>query len=308
MKRIFTAPRHPYTAGLLASLPRVDEQRAAALFHSRPGPRSSRSAGRLRLSSALRTGQAATTCAPKRRPESARDRERPSRRLPLRRGNAGMGGTGGAAAIRRTRDTPVQPGRRCRMQAVTLKVENLHKDFQGPPQRAGSAATGCARSAAFRFELKQGETLGLVGESGCGKSTLGRVVLGLHEATAGHRPAQRPQGVRPEAARAAPVPPADAGRVSGSLCVARSAHDGARDRRRTAAHQRPLSARAGRRTARLSSALAPRRRCGVPASFPAVSGSASPSPARSRSGPILWCSTRRCRRSMSRSRPRSSIC
>ncbi|MEZ5307671.1 MAG: dipeptide ABC transporter ATP-binding protein [Pyrinomonadaceae bacterium] len=35
------------------------------------------------------------------------------------------------------------------------------------------------------FEIKRGETLGLVGESGCGKSTVGRCILRLHEPTSG---------------------------------------------------------------------------------------------------------------------------
>ena len=35
------------------------------------------------------------------------------------------------------------------------------------------------------FEIKRGETLGLVGESGCGKSTTGRAIMRLYEPTSG---------------------------------------------------------------------------------------------------------------------------
>ena len=35
------------------------------------------------------------------------------------------------------------------------------------------------------FDIREGETLGLVGESGCGKSTVGRCIIRLYEPTSG---------------------------------------------------------------------------------------------------------------------------
>jgi len=68
---------------------------------------------------------------------------------------------------------------------VLLKVRNLKKYF---PVRGGlfSKVLGYIQAVdGVSFDIKKGETLGLVGESGCGKTTAGRTILRLLEPTAG---------------------------------------------------------------------------------------------------------------------------
>ena len=68
---------------------------------------------------------------------------------------------------------------------VLLQVENLSKHF---PITKGvfRRQVGTVKAVeGISFEIKEKETLGLVGESGCGKSTAGRVILQLYPATSG---------------------------------------------------------------------------------------------------------------------------
>jgi peptide/nickel transport system ATP-binding protein len=68
---------------------------------------------------------------------------------------------------------------------VVLEVNDLKKHF---PIRKGflRRVVGAVRAVdGVSFAVRQGETLGMVGESGCGKTTTGRCVLRLYDPTAG---------------------------------------------------------------------------------------------------------------------------
>ena len=69
---------------------------------------------------------------------------------------------------------------------VLLRVDNLVKHF--PIMRGVfQKQVGAVRAVdGVSFDVKRGETLGLVGESGCGKSTTGRAVLQLYRPTSGN--------------------------------------------------------------------------------------------------------------------------
>ena len=61
---------------------------------------------------------------------------------------------------------------------MLLEVKNLKKFFDTPAGKIHSVDD-------VSFNIKKGETLGLVGESGCGKTTTGRTIIKLYEPDSG---------------------------------------------------------------------------------------------------------------------------
>ncbi len=69
---------------------------------------------------------------------------------------------------------------------ILLNIENISKYYPLHTGLIRKSKTYIRAIDDVSFNLKTGETFGLVGESGCGKSTLGRLIAGLEQPTTGN--------------------------------------------------------------------------------------------------------------------------
>ena len=163
---LFANPQHPYTVGLLGSIPRLDRRAAHLATIEGMVPDMANPPPGCRFARALSVRRRDLH----RRAAAAGDRE-PRPRLALHPRAAGAAG----------------------VMTALLEVEGLVKHFVAARSVFGRPTAHVKAVDGVSFTVEAGKTLALVGESGCGKSTVSRLVLRLIEPDAGTRALRGPR-------------------------------------------------------------------------------------------------------------------
>jgi len=176
VKDIFARPRHPYTQSLLRTIPPVDggPRRRLAQIPGMPPDMRHPPAGcafRDRCAAASERCGTAPELAP-RGPGHTAACWRPE-------GLGDLGQLLGEPILPVPSNGPPGDDR------VVVEVHNVHKHFAGRKSVPWRPAPSVRAVNGISLRIRQGETLGIVGESGCGKSTVARLLLGLDKTTSG---------------------------------------------------------------------------------------------------------------------------
>ena len=185
VKSIFADPYHPYTIELQESIPRLSDEKGKRLYPiegSIPDP--------LELPSGCRFHPrcrfARDICSQQEPPLYSLENGRQARCWMYDPEKGSLFDKAGDMVRVRVADEQAATEESPAVETESLvKVENLVKHF---PIKGGVFKTTIGHVRAVdgvSFDIRRGETFGLVGESGCGKTTTGRLVLRLLEPTSG---------------------------------------------------------------------------------------------------------------------------